>query len=115
MSTELQELQDWNGLEWQLPVLFRLASARGGIARSVLSGEGACGRPGMITGLHAGASGVTPGITGDYSCGGVSEPRLRAGEEPGCSKATRDQREDRHPQGVAAPVQAVSSLPCSRG
>ncbi len=63
-ATELQELQDRSGLEWQRPVLLRLASARGGIARSVLSGKGASCRPGMITGLHVGASGVTPGITG---------------------------------------------------
>jgi hypothetical protein len=63
-ATELQEFQDWSGLEWQRPVLLRLASARRGIVRSVLSGKGACGRPELITGLHAGASGVTPGITG---------------------------------------------------
>src|SRR5277367_5618242 len=31
--TELQELQDWSGLEWQRAAPVRLASARGGIAR----------------------------------------------------------------------------------
>ena len=63
-ATELQEFQDGSGLEWQRPVLPRLASAGGGIARNVLSGKGGCGRSGMITGLHASASGVTPRITG---------------------------------------------------
>jgi hypothetical protein len=63
-TTELQELQDRSGLEWRRPVLLRRASARGGIAQSVLSGKCAGGRPEMITGLHAGASGVTPGIIG---------------------------------------------------
>lgn len=44
--------------------LLRLASASVRNAQSVLSGKGACGRPEMITGLHAGGSGITPRITG---------------------------------------------------
>jgi len=53
LVAELRERPAPDGLEWRRSGLPRLASGRGGIARSVLSRKGSCHLGKIVAGLHA--------------------------------------------------------------